>query len=59
MSDAPSLSLVTPESLTMKNVYLFMDGASEFTPPPGTKVNKTFRKNQVDKFFVCPRSRGF
>jgi hypothetical protein len=54
MSDAPSLSLVTPESLTMKNVYLFMDGASEFTPPPGTKVNKTFRKNQVDKFLSAP-----
>jgi len=37
----------------MDKAYLFRDGMDEFTPPPGTKVNKQFR-SQVRVFLSSP-----
>jgi len=52
-SVTPSAPVPTVEALNMKNAYLFKDGADEFTPPSGTKVNKAFR-SQVDRFLSSP-----
>jgi len=44
MAEVPSLSPVSQQGgVPMDKAYLFRDGMDEFTPPPGTKVNKQFR----------------
>ncbi|KAI2510073.1 hypothetical protein MHU86_4367 [Fragilaria crotonensis] len=55
MAEVPSLSPVSRQQggVPMDKAYLFRDGMDEFTPPPGTKVNKQFR-SQVRVFYHHP-----
>ncbi|KAI2509656.1 hypothetical protein MHU86_4776 [Fragilaria crotonensis] len=55
MAEVPSLSPVSRQQggVPMDKAYLFRDGMDEFTPPPGTKVNKQFR-SQVRVFLSSP-----
>jgi hypothetical protein len=54
MAEVPSLSPVSQQGgVPMDKAYLFRDGMDEFTPPPGTKVNKQFR-SQVRVFLSSP-----
>ncbi|KAI2496058.1 hypothetical protein MHU86_18430 [Fragilaria crotonensis] len=57
MAEVPSLSPVSRQQggVPMDKAYLFRDGMDEFTPPPGTKVNRQFR-SQVRVFYHHPRA---